>query len=423
MNILFRSVKVYHPSSPFHLQKINLHLKEGKIAYLGTNVPEADETWEEEGLAVSVGWLDMHTSVGDPGFEHKETLRSAAEAAAKGGFTEIVCLPNLNPVTQSKNAVAYIKERSATLPVTMHPAAAVTVDVQGKDLTEMIDLQDAGAVAFTDGVVSLQNADVVVRALLYLQPIGGVLLNRAENSRLGEHGLMHEGLTSTQLGLKGIPSLAEEVTVTRNLQLPEYAGGRLHFSLLSSAGSVALIREAKQKGLQVTCDIASYQAAFTDDTIEPFDTNYKVKPPFRSDLDREALILGVMDGTIDALVSAHLPQDVESKHLEFDLAEFGIINLETSFAVANTFLGPRVGIEQLIAKLSSSPRQILQLPLPQFKEGETANLTFFHHTRKWIPTEKSTRSRSRNSPFYGKELTGMVYGTVHKNKFFKNPEY
>jgi dihydroorotase len=423
MNILFRSVTVYHPASPFHLKKTNLHLQDGKIIYIGADLPEADQTVEEEGLAVSIGWLDLNASVGDPGFEHKETLRSAAEAAAKGGYTEIVCLPNLNPVTQSKNAVAYIRERSVALPVTMHPAAAVTVDTQGKDLTEMIDLHDAGAVAFTDGTASLQNADVLVKALLYLQPFAGVLLNRAENTRLSEHGLMHEGLTSTRLGLKGIPSLAEEIMVSRDLQLLEYAGGRLHFSLLSSAGSVNLIREAKQKGLQVTCDIASYQAAFIDATIEQFDTNYKVKPPFRSDLDRQALIQGVKDGTIDALVSAHHPQDVESKHLEFDLAEFGMINLETSFSVANTYLGEQVGLEKIISLFSVAPRQILQMPLPQIQEGEGANLTFFRPDRKWTPISARTRSRSRNSPFLEKELTGMVYGIVHKNRFFKNPDY
>jgi dihydroorotase len=423
MNVLFKSIEVYDPSSPFHRQQINLHLKDGQISYLGKDAPEADETVEEEGLAVSAGWFDLHAFVGDPGFEHKETLRSAAEAAAKGGFTEIVCLPNLHPITQSKNAVAYIKERSAGLPVTMHPAAAVTVDTQGKDLTEMIDLQDAGAIAFTDGSNSLQNADVVVKALLYLQPIGGVLLNRVENTRLSEYGMMHEGLISTQLGLKGIPSLAEEVMVTRDLQLLEYAGGRLHISLLSSAGSVELVRAAKRKGLPVTCDMASYQVAFVDETMEPFDTNFKVKPPFRSVVDREALIKGVEDGTIDALVSAHAPHDVESKHLEFDLAEFGIINLETSFAVANTFLGPEVGVEKIINSLTASPRKILGFAHPRIQEGEPANLTFFNPSRKWTPTAASTRSRSRNSPFYGKELTGCVYGTVSRNKFFRNTDY
>ena len=307
--------------------------------------------------------------------------------------------------------------------MTVHPAAAVTVDTQGKDLTEMIDLLEAGAVAFTDGTQSLQNADVVIKAMLYLQPINGVLLNHPENSRLSEYGMMHEGLVSTQLGLKGIPGLAEEVMVNRDLQLLEYAGGRLHLSLLSCAGSVEMVRQAKKKGLAVTCDIASYQIAFVDESIAPFDSNYKVKPPFRSASDREALIRGVQDGTIDALVSGHTPQDAESKNLEFDLAEFGIINLETAFAVANTYLGQPVEVEKIIHGFSSAPRKILGLPQPHLREGERACLTFFHPSRRWTPTEAKTRSRSRNSPFYGKELTGCVFGTVHKNQLFKNRDY
>ena len=390
---------------------------------MGTGLSEADQTIEEEGLAVSAGWLDMYTSVGEPGFEHKETLLSVAEAAAKGGFTEVVCLPNLNPITQSKNAVGYIRERSAHLPVTLHPAATVTADAQGKDLTEMIDLHDAGAVAFTDGHTPIQHADVLVKALLYLQPLGKVLLNRPDSTRLSKQGMMHEGIVSTQLGLKGIPSLAEETMLARDLQLLAYTEGRLHISLLSSAESVGLVREAKQKGLQVTCDIASYQLAFTDETIEPFDTNFKVNPPFRSEKDRQALLEGLQDGTIDVLVSAHLPQDVESKHLEFDLAEFGIINLETSFAVANISLQEKIGTEKIIHAFTTAPRQILQLPQPLLQEGEKANLTFFNPRKKWVPNETKTRSKSRNSPFYNRELTGCVFGIVHKGKFVRNNEY
>jgi dihydroorotase len=423
MNILLKSVEVFHPESPFHRQKINIHLKEGKIAYVGKQVPDAEQVIAEAGLAVSSGWLDMYASVGDPGMEHKETLQSAAATAAKGGFTEIVCLPNLHPITQSKNAVSYIRERSTHLPVSLHPAAAVTLDTLGKDLTEMIDLNDAGAVVFTDGTQSIQNADVMVKALLYLQPIGGILLNRPESARLSEHGMIHEGLTSTQLGLKGIPRLAEEVMVSRDLQLLEYAGGRLHLSLLSTAGSVALVREAKRKGLQVTCDIASYQLAFLDENMPPFDTNYKVNPPFRAEKDRQGLLEGVKDGTIDVIVSAHTPQDAESKHLEFDLSEFGIINLETSFSVANTYFGQKVGLEKLIYCLTTAPRKIIGLQEPLIKEGALANLTFFHPTRKWVPAEADTLSRSRNSPFYGKELSGLVFATVHKGLFTRNTAF
>ncbi|MFD2246977.1 dihydroorotase [Pontibacter ruber] len=420
MKILLEAVRIYNPESEYHLQQQNILVENGIIRYIGHEKPEADRVLAMDGLCVSAGWVDMFAFTGEPGLEHKEDLESLAASAAAGGFTEVVCLPNVQPVVQTKGAVSYLRSRSAQLSVILHPAAAITVDTQGKDLTEMIDLQQAGAVAFTDGTKPLQGADVLIKALQYLQLFDGLLMNRPEHTRLTEYGQMHEGQASTRLGMKGIPALAEEVMVTRDLQLLAYTGGRLHFSLLSTAGAIEAVRKAKAEGLQVTCDVASYQVAFTDETIMPFDTNYKVSPPFRSNEDADAIRLGLQDGTIDALVSAHMPHDTEAKKLEFDLADFGITNLETAFAVANTSLAGTLSVEVLVDKFSSSPRRILKLALPRLAVGEPANLTLFNPGMKWVPAPESSRSKSVNSPFFGQELSGKVIGIINKGQVVLN---
>jgi dihydroorotase len=423
MKVVLKAVQIYDPSSSFHLQRQHVLIDKGTITYIGSEMQEADRVLDLDGLCVSPGWVDMHARVGEPGLEHKEDIISLAEAAAAGGFTDVLCLPNVQPVVQTKGAINFLRSRSAGLPVNLLPAGAVTVDTQGKELTEMIDLQRAGAIAFTDGDKPLQGAEVIVKALQYLQPFDGLLMNRPEHARLTEFGQVHEGLISTQLGMKGIPSLAEEVMVARDLQLLAYTGGRLHFSLISTAGSVEAIRQAKAQGLEVTCDVASYQTAYTDETMAAFDTNYKVSPPFRSATDAAAILQGLQDGTIDALVSAHQPHDTECKKLEFDLADFGIINLETAFAVAHTFMADKLPLEKLIAKLTSAPRQILRLPACKIAKGESACLTLFHPQLNWTPTAEGTKSRSKNSPFLGQELSGKVIGILNKGQLVLNHSF
>jgi dihydroorotase len=426
MQVLLKSVKVIAPASKFHQQTIDIYIKDGIIQAINSDlpVPEASlTTIAQPGLCLSPGWLDLNAWIGDPGLEHKEDLQSAAQAATQGGFTEVVCLPNVEPVHQTKNSIRYIQNQSRLLPVSFHTLGAITTDAYGKELTEMIDLYEAGALAFTDGLHPVQQADVLVKALQYVQFFGGLIIQKPENTGLTQHGLMHEGIVSTQLGLKGMPPLAEEVMIARDLKLLRYTGGRLHFSLISSTEGVSLIREAKQQGLAVTCDMAAYQTAFTDEEIIPFDTNYKVNPPFRSQQDREALQQGLQDGTIDALVSAHRPQDPESKNLEFDMAEFGISSLETAFAVANTYLSPVIGLDQVVAKLVESPRTILQMPVPEIKIGAVANLTLFHPEQTWVPSKVNTASKSFNHPFYGQNLRGQVFGIIHKNQCVFNPNF
>ncbi|MBF9255318.1 dihydroorotase [Pontibacter sp. 172403-2] len=423
MKILLRAATIFDASSAFHQQQQHIVIENGIITYIGADEQQADQIITVEGLCVSAGWIDMFAYAGEPGLEYKEDLETLSAAAAAGGFTEVLCLPNTNPVVQSKAGINFIKSKSALLPVTLHPLAALTVETQGKDLTEMIDLYKAGAIGFTDGTKPLQGADVLLKALQYLQTFDGLLLNRPEHTRLSEHGQMHEGQASTRLGMKGIPALAEEVMVTRDLQLLAYTGGRMHFSLVSTAAAIEAIRQAKAAGLQVSCDVASYQLAFTDETIPPFDTNYKVLPPFRGEADAAAIREGLQDGTIDALVSAHMPQDTESKKLEFDLAEFGIINLETAFAVANTTLGDTLSTAALVEKFAANPRRILGLPAPRLEVGEAANLTLFSPDEVWTPTLAHTKSKSGNSPFFGQALRGKVIGIIHKGQVVLNSSF
>jgi dihydroorotase len=423
MRTLFQEIKVIDPASAFHNQVVNILVDKGKIAYVGLDKPDNDEVITVDGLMISPGWVDMRCWIGDPGLEHKEDFSSGAAAAAKGGFTQVLLMPDVQPVSQTKNAMAYIRQASRALPVTFLPSGAISLDHKGQDLTEMIDLHQAGALAFTDGDDGIQLADLLIKALQYTQFFNGLIIQRPQDDRLSQHGLMHEGLASTQMGLKGIPSLAEEVMVARDLKLLEYAGGRLHLSLISTAAAVALIREAKARGLRVTCDTASYQVAFTDSDITAFDTNFKVNPPFRSELDRQALIEGLQDGTIDALVSGHKPQDSECKKLEFDQADFGITNLETAFAVANTYLDGKLSAGQLVEKLALAPRRNLGLPGASIQPGAPAECTLFQLNQEWIPEPGARASKSENSPFWGKTLKGRVFGIVHKNQLVRNPEY
>ncbi|GAB3513833.1 dihydroorotase [Emticicia fontis] len=424
MKTLLKSVKIIDNKSDLNGQIKDIFIEEGKISRIADIIEEkADKIIEGENLHVSIGWIDMRVSPKDPGYESKEDLSSLCKAAAAGGFTKIVTLPNTKPTVQTKESIAYYKGFSKTQLVDILPAAAVTKNCEGKDFTEMLDLNNAGAVAFTDGEHPLWNADILLKTLQYLYPINGFLMNHPEETTLTLFGQMHEGIESTLLGMKGIPSTAEEIIVMRDLKLLEYAFSQitekkadsaLHFSTISTKKAVELIREAKAKGLPVSCDIAAHQLAFTDADLKEFDTNLKVNPPFRTKADIEALQAGLADGTIDSIVSDHNPQDEESKNLEFDMADFGIIGLETAFAVANTY--SNLSIETLIEKLTNNPAKLLRLAEETIQEGSLANLTIFNPDLEWTFTEKDIRSKSKNTPFVDQTFKGKVIGVINKNQ-------
>jgi dihydroorotase len=415
MKVLIQSAKIVSPGSPYHLKRKNVVISGGRITEIGDKNYSADRVIEADGMLLSIGWMDLGAFVGDPGLEHKEDLLSLAKAAAAGGFTEVVLLPNTQPAVQSKNEISYITQANATRLVQLHPMAAVTKNCKGEELTEMIDLHEAGAVAFTDGLKSLVHTDLFLKSLQYIQKFDGLLIDHPEDHWLNLFGQMHEGETSTSLGLKGMPRIAEEIAVRKNLELLEYAGGRLHFSRISTARTVDLIRSAKKKGMKVSCDVVGYQPLLDDSCLEDFDTNYKLNPPLREKSDNDALLKGLKDGTIDVLSSGHLPQDDESKLLEFDHADFGIANLQT-FASQLTQLSKWVDVEDLIAKVTTAPRLILQLPVPVIDVDEKANLSLFDPNREWRLDEKTNFSKAKNSPWWGQELKGKAVAVFNNNK-------
>ncbi len=415
MKILIRNAEIINRQSKNHLKKQNILVENGSIKYIGSKLPKADKIVQGDDLKVSTGWCDMNALFGDPGYEYKEDIQSGVSAAASGGFTEIALLPNTKPVIQTKNDLVYLTSGNSNRITRIYPIAAITNDLKGEDLTDMIDLHEAGAVAFSDGTIPVWQTDILLKTLQYIQKFDGVLINRPEDVYLNKFGTMHEGEVSTVLGMKGMPSISEEVMVSRDLQLLEYAGGKLHFSNVSTSGTIRLIRKAKNNGLNVTCDVAAHQLVLTDSELEDYDSNYKVNPPLRSKKDTKALIQAVNDDTIDAVVSAHRPQDEESKKLEFDHADFGITGLQTvlPFLLKAT---PSIPVEKYIQKLTDGPRTILGLEIPVIEEGNHANLTVFSPSEVWKFDEKSNMSKSINSPLFGEELTGRVIAVFNNKK-------
>ncbi len=415
MKILIRSALIVSPQSPFHKKKKNVLIQNGRIEEIGDKNYSADKVIEAEGMILSAGWFDLGTFVGDPGQEQKEDLLSLAKTAAAGGFTEVAVLPNTHPTIQSKNEVSYVTANNESRLVQIHALAAVTKNCKGEELTEMIDLHEAGAIAFTDGLKPVWHTDIFLKSLQYLQKFDGLLIDQPEDIWLNMFGQMHEGVASTMLGLKGMPRIAEEVAISKNLELLGYAGGRLHFAKVSTAKAIDLIRTAKKKGLNVSCDIAAYQPLYTDEVLNDFDTNYKVNPPLREKADQDALIKGLKDGTIDVLVSNHVPHEVESKFLEFDLSEFGLINLQT-FASQLVSLSRWVEIEELIEKVTDAPRKLLKVQPVVIDVNTKANLTLFDPNREWVFTPESNHSKAKNSPWLGSSLKGKVIAVFNNSK-------
>jgi dihydroorotase len=415
MKILIQAAEIIDSNSPHHLKEKNILINNGRIAEIGDKNYSADKVIKAEGMKLSTGWFDLGTFIGDPGLEHKEDIESGTKAAAAGGFTGIAVLPNTAPSVQSKNEISYLTRGNDNRLVQIYPMASVTRNNKGEELTEMIDMHEAGAVAFTDGLKPVWHTDIFLKSLQYLQKFDGILIDHPEDNWLNLFGQMNEGLNSTMLGLKGMPRIAEEIAVSKNLELLGYAGGRLHFSRISTAKSVELIRAAKKKLKSLTCDITAYQALLDDSLMADFDTNYKVNPPLRDKTDNEVLIRGLKDGTIDVICSGHMPHDEESKNIEFDHAEFGMINLQTMGANL-VALSQNVGWDVLIDKITAVPRRILSLDVPVIEEDTKANLTLFDPNRVWTLDERSNFSRSKNSPWLGKEITGKAIAVFNNAK-------
>lgn len=417
MSTLIKSARIIDQRSKHHLQKKNILISDlGVIDKIGNENYKADKVVESDDLHVSIGWFDMRANFADPGLEHKEDLTTGRKVAATGGFTEVVLLPNTQPVIQSKNDVSYIMSGNKLNLVQLHAIGAVTKDCKGEDLTEMLDMNNAGAVAFSDGDHPIWNTDILLKTLQYLQKFEGLLINKPEDKHLTIFGNMHEGPTSTMLGLKGMPDLSEELMVKRDLKLLDYAGGKIHFANISSREGVRAIRKAKAKDKKVTSDVAIANLLYHDEVLMGFDTNYKVNPPLREATDNKALIKGLKDGVINVIVSAHSPQDEESKKIEFDLAEFGMSTLQTFFPMLIEALGDE-WIDH-VDKFSIAPREILGMRVPELRTGVSANLTLFDPTIEWEYNQSTNHSRSKNSPLYNHKLKGKAISVINNGQVF-----
>ncbi|HLG36371.1 MAG TPA: dihydroorotase [Bacteroidia bacterium] len=430
MKILARSTQIVDPSSKHNGTVADIFIEDGIIKQIAkpgsppkdrlawaSITEDADKIIEQDNLHVSPGWFDMRVNFREPGFEYKEDLTSGCNAAASGGFTGVLAMPSTFPPVHTKSEVEFITNKTKNLPVDVFVAGALSNNLEGEHLSEMFDMFSSGAIAFTDDKKSVHNAGLMLRALMYAKNFGALIISFPSEPSLTMNGKMNEGITGTMLGLKMLPSIAEEIMVTRDLYLTEYVQTKIHFATLSAKHSVELIREARKKKIPVTAEAAAHQLMLDDTSLSGFDTNYKVMPPLRNKEDREALIAGLKDGTIDVICSDHSPEDIESKQREFDHAAFGIIGLETAYAVANTALKKVLSTEEIINKISSNPRKILNIPVPTIEEEQNANLTFFNPDKKWTFTEKHIRSRSKNSPFIGKVFTGKAVAITNKNQF------
>jgi len=417
MEILLRQVKIIDPSSPFHQQTKDILIENGIIKEIGQISNSTSLQINIKGLHVSQGWLDVFSNFCDPGFEFKETLETGSDAAAAGGYTDVMILPNTNPIVHNKAGIEYIVQRTRDFVTNIHPIAAITKNTEGKELAEMYDMHQSGAVAFSDGTCPIQSSGLLLKALQYLKAIDKAIIQIPDDKSVNPSGLINEGIISTQLGLPGKPALAEELMIARDIDLMRYTDSKIHFTGISTAKSVELIKQAKKEGLAVSCSVTPYHLYFTDGDVVGYDTNLKVNPPLRSIEDQQALKQALLDGTIDCIATHHLPQDIDHKIVEFEYAHFGMVGLETSFAVIKTCF-PGLGLEKTIELLSAKPRMLFDLQTAPINNDAQACLTLFLPEEKW--TVNQLHSKSKNSPFLGKVLTGKPVGIINKDKLFLN---
>ncbi|KJD33020.1 dihydroorotase [Tamlana nanhaiensis] len=417
MNILVKSATILDSKSDFHNTTQDILIENGVITQIDKSI-ENSKNYEEvslKNLHVSQGWFDSSVSFGEPGYEERETIANGLKTAASSGFTSIALNANSNPIIDSNADITFINAKSANNIVNLLPIGALTVKSNSEDLAELYDMHTAGAIAFYDYKKPIENPNLVKIALQYASNFGGLVCSFPFERKIAGLGVMNEHITSTKLGLKGIPALAEELHVARDLFLLEYTGGKLHIPTISTAKSVALIREAKQKKLDVTCSVAIHNLYFTDEVLTDFNTNYKVMPPLRTQTDVDALIGAVKDGTIDMITSDHTPIDVEQKKVEFDHAEYGSIGLESAFgALQNIFT-----LKKTVELLTKGAKRF-GLEKPSIAIGEQADLTLFNPDQKYTFTKNNVVSTSKNAIFENETLKGKVYGIIANNQSFIN---
>ncbi len=417
MNILLKSVTIVDKTSKHHLKKRDVLITNGVFEKIAPNIknPDSRKELKIKGLHISQGWFDSSVSFGEPGFEERETIENGLKTAAKSGFTAVAVNANTNPVTDSKSDILYITSKATNHPVSLYPIGALTHQGNGEDLAELYDMKNAGAIAFYDYQNPVKNPNLLKIALQYTQSFDGLVIAYCNENQLSNNGVVNEEVSSTKLGLKGIPALAEELHINRNLFLLEYAGGKLHIPTVSTKKSVELIKAAKEKGLNVSCSVSINNLMLNDDALIHFNTNLKLKPPLRTDIDKSALINALKEGIIDGITSDHNPIDVEHKKVEFDNALFGSIGLESCFGALNTMFS----IEDSIQFLTGL-KPIFGIESTPISEGEKVNISLFNPQEDWVFQEKDIVSSSKNSALLGQYLKGKAVGIYANKKLILN---
>ena len=417
MNVLIKSATIIDSKSEFHNTTQDLLIENGVITQIANSIknPKKYQEISFENLHISQGWFDSSVCFGEPGFEERDTIKNGLKTAAASGFTAVAMNANSNPVIDSNSDITFVNSKAANHAVTLLPVGALTECSKGKHLAELFDMNTAGAVAFYDYKKPISNSNLLKIALQYASNFDGLVCSFPQENNIAGHGVMHEHITSTTLGLKGIPALAEELQVARDLFLLEYTGGKLHIPTISTAKSVALIREAKKNKLDVTCSVAIHNLYFTDGFLTDFNTHFKVLPPLRIQSDVDALIEGVKDGTIDMVTSDHNPIDIEHKKIEFDYAAYGTIGLESAFGALQTIFTTKKTID--ILTKGKSRFGLEQTPI---NIGNKLNISLFNPDLKYTFSTKNIISKSKNAIFENETLKGNVYGIISNNQIALN---
>ena len=411
--VILKQAKIIDASSEFHNQIMDIKIENGTITQIEKTILTSSdfEVVAIPNLHISQGWMDSSVSFGEPGYEDRETIENGLKVAAKSGFTAVALQPNSNPTIDNQSQVRFVLDKAKNQATTLYPIGALTKGSEGIDLAELFDMKNAGAIAFGDYKKALQNANLQKITLQYVQDFDGMVITFCQDSTLKGVGIANEGVISTKLGMKGIPALAEELQVARNLFLLEYTGGKLHIPTISTQGSIQLIKEAKAKGLQVTCSVAVHNLVLNDEILMGFDSRYKVLPPLREEATRKALVEAVLDGTIDCITSDHNPLDIELKKLEFDLAKDGTIGLESAFGALLTILP----VEVIINKLTTA-KEIFKVANPSIAIGNKADISLFTTDNEWVFSKENIQSKSKNSAFLGQKMKGKAVGIYNNGQ-------
>ena len=415
--VVLKQATILDKSSSFHNQKVDIKIENGTIVAISSKIEtkDTDEVVEINGLHVSQGWMDSSVSFGEPGYEDRETIVNGLDVAAKSGFTTVALQPNAAPIIDNQALVKFVLNKASNNAVNLYPIGALTKESEGTDLAELFDMKNAGAIAFGDYQKSMSNANLFKIALQYVQDFDGLVIGFSQDSNIKGKGIVNEGIVSTKLGLKGIPTLAEELQIARNLFLLEYTGGKLHIPTISTQGSIKLIKEAKAKGLKVTCSVAVHNLVLNDEMLMGFDTRYKVLPPLREEATRKALVEAVLDGTIDCITSDHNPLDIEHKKLEFDLAKDGTIGLESAFGALLTILP----LEVVVQKLNTN-KLVFSTENPSIAINNKADISLFSTEDNWIFGKENILSKSKNSAFLGQKMKGKAIGIYNNGQLVIN---